>query len=93
MLIFNNRSKPKTKEGKDKKRNTFGSVNALYKGQELTLNTFKSEIFPIQATQGKGRPSDIARVATVFERTRLKVLTPKQMLHRLLIALAQIKRR
>ena len=37
-----------------RKRNTFESVNALYEGQELTLNAFRSGIFPIKATQGKG---------------------------------------
>ena len=29
---FANKSKPKTKEGKDKKQNTFDTVNSLYKG-------------------------------------------------------------
>ena len=51
--IFNNKSKPKTKEGKDKKRNTFDNVNALHKGRELILNAFKSLIFPIKATKSK----------------------------------------
>ena len=37
---------------------------ALYEGRELTLNAFKSGIFPIKATQRKG----------------LKILTPQQML-------------
>ena len=32
MVKFNNKSKPKTKEGKAKKQNAFDSVNALYKG-------------------------------------------------------------
>ena len=58
-----------------RKRNTFESVNALYEGQELTLNAFRSGIFPIKATQGKG----------------LKIWTPQQMLQRLLITLAQLK--
>ena len=31
--IFNNKSKPKTKERKAKKQNTFDSVNALYEGR------------------------------------------------------------
>ena len=53
---------------KDKKRNTFESVNALYEGRE-------SGIFPIKTRKGKG----------------LKILTPKQMLQRLSIALAQVK--
>ena len=75
MVKFNNSSKPKTKERKDKKWNTFDSVNALYKGRQLTLNTFGSGIFPITVTQGKrfsrtlaSRPSHLARVAKVSER-------------------------
>ena len=50
---FNNKSRPKTREGKDKKQNTIDSVSALYKGRELTLNDFKSGILPIKETQGK----------------------------------------
>ena len=38
MVKFNNKSKPKTKEGKAKKRNNFDSVNGLYEGQEITLD-------------------------------------------------------
>ena len=62
-------------ESKDKKRNTFESVNALYESRELILNAFKSEISPIKETQGK----------------RLKILTPKQKFQRLPITLAQVK--
>ena len=75
MVKFNNKSKTKTKEGKAKKQNTFDSVNTPYEGRELTLNAFRSGIFPIKATQGKG----------------LKILTPKQVLQRLPIAIAQVK--
>ena len=60
---------------KIKKQNTYGSAYALYKGRESILNAFKSGIFPIKETQGK----------------QLKILTPKQMLQRLPIALVQIK--
>ena len=35
MLKFNNKSRPRSKEDMDKKRNTFHSVNFLYKGREL----------------------------------------------------------
>ena len=90
MIKFDNESRPRKKENKDKKRNTFDSVNALYEGRELTLNTLRSRIFAIEETQGKGRtrmlvlrPSDLAK--------RLKVLTPKQMFQRLPIVLAQVK--
>ena len=54
---------------------TYESAYALYEGLELTLNAFKSGIFPVKEKQGK----------------RLKILTPKQMLQRLSIALAQVK--
>ena len=75
IVKFNNKSKSKTKEGKNKKRNTFDSVNAIYEGKELNLNAFKSRIFPIKEKYGK----------------ESKILSPKQLLQRLPIALAQIK--
>ena len=58
-----------------KKKKYLWSANALYEGHELTLNAFKSGIFLIKTTKGKG----------------LKILTPKQMIERLPIALAQVK--
>ena len=67
-----NESRPKNKEGKDKKRE---NAYAICEGPELTLNAFKSVRFSIKETKGK----------------RLKILTPKQMLQRLQIALAQVK--
>ena len=54
MVKFNNYSRLKTKEDKDKKRNTFHSVSVLYEGRELTLNAFRSGIFPTKEKQGKG---------------------------------------
>ena len=47
-------------------------------------------------TKGAERPLDLAHVAKVFDckvfdRTQLKILSPKQMLQRLPIALAQVK--
>ena len=64
IVEFNNKSRPKTIEDKDKKRDPYESACALYKGRESIPNVFKSGIFPIKETQGKG----------------LKILTPKQML-------------
>ena len=75
MVEFNNKSRTRTIEGKDKKRDTYGSAYSLYEGCKLILNAFKSRIFLIKATKGEG----------------LKILTPKQMLERLLIAFAQVK--
>ena len=51
---FSEKSKARTKDGKDKKRNTFENVNAFYEGPELILNAFKSGIFPTKAIKGKG---------------------------------------
>ena len=48
MVNFNTESRPKTKEAKDKKWNTFDSVSALYEGRELTVNAFTRGIFPIK---------------------------------------------
>ena len=75
LMEFNDRSRARTTDGKDKNRNTFESANARYRGRELILDAFKSGIFPIKETQGKG----------------LTILTLKQMLQRLPIALAQVK--
>ena len=50
---FNERSRPKTAEGKNEKINTYNCEYGLYEGWELVLNAFRSEIFPI-TTQGKG---------------------------------------
>ena len=91
MEGFSDKSRPRTTECRNKKRNTFESANALYEGRELILNSFKSRIFPIIPTWGKGCPTDLACLAKVFHRTRLKILTPKQMLQRLPITLAQLK--
>ena len=58
-----------------KKSNTFESINALYECRSLDLNAFKKGIFPLKSAQGNG----------------IKILTPKQMLQRLPLALAQVK--
>ena len=53
IIEFNNKPRPKTKESKDKKRDTFDSVSALYEGWELILNAFRNEASPIKIW-GKG---------------------------------------
>ena len=59
MIKFDNKFNPKTKESKAKKF-VFDSVNAFYEGRVITFNAFINEIFPIKATQGKGRPRMLA---------------------------------
>ena len=54
LVQSNNKSRPKLKEGKDIKRDTFDSVSALYGSWELTLNVFRSGSFPIKEKKGKG---------------------------------------
>ena len=66
-----------------KKRNTFDGISALYGSRELTVNDFRTGIFPIKARKGERRLFDLA--------TRLKMLAPKQVLQRLPKALAQVK--
>ena len=75
IVEFNDKSRPTSKEDKNKKRDTYESAYALYEGQELTLNAFRKRIFAIKATESKG----------------LKILTPEQMLQRLPMALTQVK--
>ena len=65
----------RSKEGKNKKGDTYESAYAFYEGGEITLNVFKSGIFLLKPSQEKG----------------LKILTPKQMLQRLPTGLAQVK--
>ena len=67
MIEFNNKTRSKVKQ---KKKKTFDSINSFYEGWELTLNAFKSGIFPLKSTQRKG----------------LKILTSKQMLQTLTLA-------
>ena len=75
ILNFNNKTRPKNKDDKKKQKNILNSAQNLYYGRELVIDSFKSGLFPLKSTTG----------------TRLKVLTPKQMLQRLPIALAQVK--
>ena len=76
ILNFNIKTRRKNKDDKKKhKKNILNSTQNLYYGRELVINAFKSELFPLKSTTGTG----------------LKVLTPKQMLQRLPIALTQVK--
>ena len=54
LVVFNNKSRQKNKQGKDKKRGSYESEHALYEGWELTLNVSKSETFSIKETQVQG---------------------------------------
>ena len=75
ILNFNNKARPKSKDDKKNKENVFNTAKNLYEGRELVTNDFKSRLFLLKSTTGTG----------------LKILTPKQMIQRLPIALAQVK--
>ena len=70
----------------------------LYKSRQAVIKLFNN-YSPIvseakhKIKYGVGRPLDLARIAKVFDRTRLKILSPKKILanKRLSIALAQAK--
>ena len=75
ILSFNNKTKPRSNEDKNLKNDVFHSARILYESRELVLKAFKNELLPLKSTKGTG----------------LKKLTPKQMLKRLPITLAQVK--
>ena len=75
ILNFNHKARPKNKDDKKNKRNVFNSAKNLYEDRELDINAFKSGLFQLKSTTGTG----------------LEILTPKQLLQRLPIALAEVK--
>ena len=75
IVELNSISRPRSIECKDKKKDNYESVYALYKGGELILKAFKRKIFPRKAIKGE----------------ELNKLSPKQMLQRFPLAFAQVK--
>ena len=57
----------------------------------MVLNTFKSGNFPLKPIEGAGNEGMLARVAEISDRLCLKILSPKQMLQKLPIGLAEVK--
>ena len=82
VMNFKKKAKRQDPEKKQEKKDVFKNLCNFFEGREKVLNAFDSKIFPIK-TKGSGylesKPSNF------------KILTPKQMLQRLPIALAQIK--
>ena len=84
--IFKGPTKPKESVKKEKKALT----HILFSGRQKVLNVFETGIFP-KGKQGKGLKSILDCVAKVSDSKHLKILTPKQILQRSLIVLAQVK--
>ena len=85
IVEFNDKSRPSQDQDLNQE-----NPYALYKGREITLSNFRSGIIPIKITEGKGRPRMLPSHPLDLAK-RLKILTPKQMLQRLPIALTQVK--
>ena len=82
--IYNFISSTKPQNINKKKEKEIVKENLLnfYMGREVVLNAFRSKIF---STKSKG--STLLNI----DNSKLKILTPKQMLQRLPTALAQVK--
>ena len=76
--------KPKYTEKKQQNEDVLESLYNVFEGRERLLNAFDSRILPIKI-EGTGF------LDKVSDHSNLKILAPKQMRQRLLIALAQEK--
>ena len=74
---FKSKTRPQNSESKKVKEDVLKSEKALLKGREMLFKAFESGIF--------------LKTEELKHGTGLKILTPKQMLQRLPIALAPIK--
>ena len=82
---FRDKTRPKSLEKKQEKENVLENCFFLFvffEGKEKVLNASKSKIFLTKKSKGSGISNN---------NSELKILTPKQMLRRLPIALVQIK--
>ena len=79
---FTKNTRPRSDKKKQKGEIVKENLYNFFKAMEMVLNGFKSKIFLTEST-GTGLFNT--------DNSKLKVLTPKQMLQRLPIALAQVK--
>ena len=76
------KTKPKSDKKKQEKEDTINNLCNFFDPRKMVLHGFKSKIFLT-----KSKASDILN----SDQSKLKILTPKQMLQRLPIALALVK--
>ena len=79
---FKDKKRPQDKDKKQEKENVLKNLYKIFEAREKVLSRFDSRIFLL-----KSEGSCISNTG----RSKLKTLTPKQMLQRLPIALAQVK--
>ena len=81
-MSFRKNAKSRSQEKKREKEIVLQNLYNFFEGREKILDAFESKIFSI-----KSKGSGILNP----NHSKLKILTPKQMLQRLPIALAQVK--
>ena len=81
-MNFRKNTKPKSLEKKKEKEIVLENLYKFFDGREKVLNAFESKIFSI-----KSKDSGLLNT----DHSKLKILTPKQMVQRLPIALSQVK--
>ena len=82
IAIFNNKRRPQNVNKKQEKEIVLENLYKFFDAREKVLNVFKSKIF-LTKSKGLGLLNNY--------QSKLKILTPKQMLQRLPIALEQVK--
>ena len=81
-MNFRKHTKPRSQEKKQEKEIVLENLYNFFEGREKVLDAFESKIFSMKP-KGAGILN--------LNHSKLKVLTPKQMLQRLPIALTQVK--
>ena len=81
-MNFRKNTKPRSQEKKQEKEIVLENLYNIFEGREKILDAFESKIFSIKS-KGTGILN--------LNHSKLKILTHKKMLQRLLIALAQVK--
>ena len=82
IMNFRSKVKPQNPKKKQKKKDILKNLYALFDCRERVLDAFESRTFPTKI-EDKG--------FSELDHSNLKILTPKQMLQRLLIVLARVK--
>ena len=83
-MDFNKKTKPQNLEKKQVKKDILKNLYVLFESRERVLDAFESKIFPIK-NEGTGFSDKVSK------HSKLKILTPKQILQRLTIAFPQVK--
>ena len=81
-MSFRKNTEPRSQEKKQEKEIVLENLYNFFEGREKNLDAFESKIFSVKS-KGAGILSP--------NQCKINILTPKQMLQRLPIALAQVK--